>query len=135
MKCPLLCTQGGGHFTIYGVPFFVDSIKAGLLAATALFRVEECSDGRAFDIHDETSRSMNMKDEISENEWLGERGESSDDQLLSILTGGAHLPKKVIGSSESHSAESMRYRCRGSLCSNSSESTDLEERVYERWKE
>ncbi|HCW45112.1 MAG TPA: hypothetical protein DGU45_07330 [Planctomycetes bacterium] len=33
MKCPLLCTQGGGHFTIYGVPFFVDSIKAGLLAA------------------------------------------------------------------------------------------------------
>ena len=33
MKCPLLCTQGGGHFTIYGGPFFVDSIKAGLLAA------------------------------------------------------------------------------------------------------
>ena len=92
MKCPLLCTQGGGHFTIYGVPFFVDSIKAGLLAARcslllhsftlSLFRVEECTNGGAFDIHDETSRSVNMKDEISENAWQGAHGESSDDQLL-----------------------------------------------------
>lgn len=111
------------------------SARCTLLAAPALFRVEECSNGRALDIHDETSRSVNMKDEISENEWLGERGESSDDQLLSILTGGAYLPEKVIGSSGSHSAESMRYRCRGALCSISAESPDLEARVNDSWKE
>ena len=116
------------------------SARCSLLTARcsctlSLFRVEECTNGGAFDIHDETSRSVNMKDEISENGWQGERGESSDDQLLSILTGGAYLPEKVIGSSESPAAESMRYRCRGALCSNSAESPDLEERVNDRWKE